>query len=134
MRALVDTCVIIDALQSREPFNRSAEAIFRLAAEGQMDGFLSAKSVTDIYYLTHRLTHDDEKTREIISKILTLFDLVDTLGVDCKKALISQMSDYEDAVMAETALRLKIDCIVTRNVRDYRKAGLAVLTPEELVG
>lgn len=99
-----------------------------------MDGFLSAKSVTDIYYLTHRLTHDDEKTREIISKILTLFDLVDTLGVDCKKALISQMSDYEDAVMAETALRLKMDCIVTRNVRDYRKAGLAVLTPEELAG
>ena len=32
MRTLIDTCVIIDALQSREPFVEDAQKIFLLAA------------------------------------------------------------------------------------------------------
>ena len=52
MRILIDTCIIIDALQNREPFNKNAQEIFLLAANRKFDGFITAKSVTDIYYLT----------------------------------------------------------------------------------
>ena len=54
MRAEIDTCIELDALQNREPFCRDAQAIFLLCANRQYEGFLTAKSVTDIYYLTHR--------------------------------------------------------------------------------
>lgn len=60
MRVLLDTCVVIDALQSREPFYEEAQEIFLAAANRRIDGFLTAKAVTDIYYLTHRLTHSDK--------------------------------------------------------------------------
>ena len=72
MRVLVDTCVIIDALQSRIPFAEAAQKIFIYSANEQFEGFITAKSVTDIYYLTHRLTHDDKETRKILSKLFSL--------------------------------------------------------------
>lgn len=128
MRVLVDTCVIIDALQSRVPFAEAAQKIFIYSANKQFEGYITAKSVTDIYYLTHRLTHSDAETRKILSKLFTLFHLLDTT-LDCRKAISSEIGDYEDAIMVETAIRSEMDCIVTRNVKDYTKSSVKVYEP-----
>ena len=133
MRALIDTCVIVDALQSREPFAADAQKIFLLAANQQYIGCITAKSATDIYYLTHRLTHDDKSSRSVLSRLFQLFEVVDTAGIDCRRAIPSEVSDYEDAVMIETALRIEADCIVTRNTRDYSRSPVPVYSPEELI-
>ena len=53
--------------------------------------------------------------------------------MDCRRAIPSKISDYEDAVMIETALRTETDCIVTRNIRDYSKAEIPVYTPSEFI-
>ena len=66
MRVLVDTCVIIDALQSRVPYAEVAQKILIYTANKQFDGYITAKSVTDIYYLTYCLTHSDVETRKIL--------------------------------------------------------------------
>ena len=133
MRVLFDTCIVLDALQSREPFREDAEKLFLAVANEQIGGTLTAKAVTDIYYLTHRLTHSDQRTRQILMNLLSLFDGVDTTGNDCRQALLSELSDYEDAVMVETAVRERLDFIVTRNMHDYRKAACRVLSPGELL-
>ena len=133
MRALLDTCVIIDALQKREPFCENAQTIFLLSANRLFDGWISAKSVTDIYYLTHRQTHSDADTRNILSRLFVLFDILDTAGLDCRQAISSNVSDYEDAVMIETARRTGMDCIVTRNEKDYAHADIPVYTPEAFI-
>ena len=133
MRVLLDTCVIIDALQSRVPFAEAAQKLFLYSANKQFEGYITTKSVTDIYYLTHHLTHSDEETRKILSKIFTLFNLLDTTSLDCRKAISSEISDYEDAIMVETAIRSEMDYIVTRNVRDYTKSAVKVCEPSELL-
>lgn len=133
MRVLVDTCVIIDALQSRVPFAEAAQRIFISSANKQFEAYITAKSVTDIYYLTHRLTHSDTETRKILSKLFTLFHLLDTTSLDCRKAISSEMADYEDAIMVETAIRSEMDCIVTRNVKDYTKSSVKVYEPDAFV-
>lgn len=129
MRVLVDTCVIIDALQSRVPFAEAAQKLFIYSANRQFEGYITAKSVTDIYYLTHRSTHSDAETRRILSKLFTLFYLLDTTSLDCRKAISSEIGDYEDAIMVETAIRSEMDCIVTRNIGDYAKASINVYEP-----
>ena len=129
MRVLIDTCIIIDALQSRVPFAEAAQKIFLASANKKFEGYITAKSVTDIYYLTHRLTHSDMETRKILSKLFMLFQLLDTTSLDCRKAISSEMNDYEDAIMVETAVRSGMDCIVTRNIKDYTKAAVNVLDP-----
>jgi len=133
MRVLIDTCIIIDAIQSREPFKDDAQKIFLHVANRTFDGFITAKSVADIYYLTHRHTHCDEDTRKVLSKLFTLFGILDTTGLDCRKAISSEMSDYEDAIMVETAINNDIDCIVTRNTKDYSKASIAIHAPDEFL-
>ena len=129
MRVLVDTCVIIDALQSRVPFAEAAQKLFIYSANKQFESYITAKSVTDIYYLIHRLTHSDAETRKILNKLFTLFHLQDTTSLDCRKAISSEISDYEDAVMVETAIRLEMDCIVTRKTKDYVKSSVNVYDP-----
>lgn len=44
MRVLVDTCVIIDALQSRVPFAEDAQKIFIHSANKHFEGYITAKS------------------------------------------------------------------------------------------
>lgn len=133
MKILIDTCVIIDALQARKPFNEGAEKVILAVAQNKCEGYITAKSVTDIYYLIHRCTHSDSETRNIISKVLMIINILDTTGIDIKKAMLSEMSDYEDAVMVETALRENVDLIVTRNIKDFVKAKVKVKTPKEFI-
>lgn len=133
MRAVIDTCVIIDALQNREGFAENAQQIFLLAANRNITGYITAKSVTDIYYIMHRFFHDDKVTRKILNKLLIIFGIMDTSGEDCKQALLSNVSDFEDAVMIETAKRSEADCIVTRNTKDYVYSEITVYTPEEFI-
>ena len=133
MRVLIDTCVIIDVLQSRVPFAEPAQKIFIYSANQQFEGYITAKSVTDIYYLTHRLTHSDAETRKILSKLFTLFYVLDTASLDCRKAISSEISDYEDAIMVETAIRSGMDCIVSRNVKDYAKSSIPVYEPSSFL-
>ena len=66
MRAVIDTCVIVDALQSREPFCKDAQSIFLLCANRQFQGFLTAKAITDIYYLTHLNPRRSDKALHVI--------------------------------------------------------------------
>ena len=44
MRALIDTCIIIDALQSREGFAKDAQNIFLAAANSAFLGYITAKA------------------------------------------------------------------------------------------
>lgn len=133
MKALIDTCIIIDGLQNREPFSKSAQSVFLAAANNQFIGCITAKAATDIYYLMHRYTHDDKMSREVLGKLFALFSVLDTAGMDCRHAIPSLISDYEDAVMVETAVRTETDCIVTRNLHDYRKSQIPVYAPDEFL-
>ena len=130
MKALIDTCIIIDALQDRKPFSKEAQQIFLEIAKRSFLGCITAKSITDIYYLTHKATHNDETTRQILYKLCSLFEIIDTTAIDCIKALSSPIKDYEDAVMSETASRNDLDYIITRNLKDYSQSKIPVYTPE----
>ena len=133
MKAVIDTCVIVDALQNREPFCKEARSIFMFCANRQFEGFLTAKAITDIYYLSHRQTHNDKASRDILTKLCTLFSLLDTTALDIRKAISAEIKDFEDAVMIETSLRSGIDCIVTRNIKDYTNSQVTIYAPEEFI-
>ena len=131
MKALIDTCVAVDFLQGREPFAEDAKSVFQSAAVEKFSGFITAKSASDIYYLAHRTTHSDAETRRIMRSLLSLVGMLDSTASDVLRALSSETADFEDAIMIETAVRSRMDCIVTRNQKDYRKSPLPVCTPGE---
>ena len=133
MKVLIDTCIIIDALQCREPFFDDAQDILIGNANDEFTGIITAKSVLDIYYIIHRYNHNNDKTKEIILNLLSLLTVCDTTKEDINNAVLSDISDFEDAVMAATAERIHADAIVTRNSKDFRKSKVRVMEPYELL-
>ncbi len=133
MKVLVDTCVVVDVLQKREPFYKAAMDVVLAVSDRQCQGVLTAKSVTDIYYILRRSIHNEEKVRKLLHVLFSLFDVEDTFSIDCQMAISSSMKDYEDAVMVQTAMRIGADCIVTRNIKDYKLATFPVISPEEFL-
>lgn len=133
MKALIDTCVVMDFLQHREPFGDDAKAIFRAAACEQFTGCITAKSATDIYYLTHRCTHNDKEARNKLNSLLSIISMIDSAAVDIFHALSSETPDFEDAVMIESASRSHVDCIVTRNQKDYKKSSVPIFNSSEFL-
>ncbi|MCH5324301.1 MAG: PIN domain-containing protein [Eubacterium sp.] len=133
MKVLIDTCIIVDVLQKREPFYIEAMEIFVSVSNRQFVGVLTAKSVTDIYYILRRSIHNEKDVRKVVQTLFNLFGIEDTFSVDCQIALQSSINDYEDAVMVQTAKRIGADCIVTRNLKDYLKSDVPVLSPSQLL-
>lgn len=133
MKILVDTNVIIDALTSREPFRNEAEQIFMLTANRIEDMYITASSATDIYYLVRKYLHSTEQAKSVMSKLYELFHILDVTASDCKEALLTEMSDYEDAVISCCATHNHIDYIVTRNIKDYEKSKVQAILPDQLL-
>ena len=133
MKILVDTNIIIDALTGREPFRESAEQIFMLAANVIEHMYITAGSATDIYYLMRKHLHNTEQAKDTVSKLYQLFGILDVTAKDCHDALLSDMKDYEDAVISCCAKRNQMDYIVTRNIKDYEKSKVKALLPDDFI-
>ena len=133
MRVLVDTNIVLDAVAAREPFRRSAEKIFMLAAKEKIDGYVTANSITDIYYIA-RTSLSLMEAREMIRHLLRVFVVADIRGEDCEAALDLPMDDFEDALAVVCARNIDADYIVTRDA-DFLKNGdlFPVITSESLL-
>ena len=133
MRVLIDTNVIVDALTSRVPWNKSAEQIFLMAANNSADMYISTSMATDIYYLVQKYCHDTAMATQTMEKLYNLFGILDVMKEDCIQALASPINDYEDAVVCEVARRSAIDYIVTRNINDYVNSYVKAILPDEFI-
>lgn len=129
----MDTNVIMDALTSREPWNKSAERIFLMAANNVASIYISASMATDIYYLIRKYCHDTEIAKQTMEKMYNLFGVLDVTREDCIQALASSISDYEDAVVCEVAKRSQVDYIITRNIKDYVNANVKAILPDDFI-
>lgn len=133
MRILADTNIIIDALTSREPWNKSAEKIFLMAANHTIEMYITASSATDIYYFIRKHLHDTETAKVIMGKLFSLTGILEVTANDCMDALASAISDYEDAVVEKVARRNDIDYIVTRNIKDYQAGDTKIILPDDFI-
>ena len=133
MRILADTNVIIDALTSREPWNKSAEKIFLMAANQAIEMYITASSATDIYYLVRKYLHNTTTAKQVMEKLYSLTGILEVTADDCMDALASSIRDYEDAVVEKVASRRHMDYIVTRNIKDYQAGGTKIILPEDFV-
>ena len=137
MKALLDTNIVVDVLQRREPWFRDGAVIFRAIANKRIEGCLTAKQITDLHFFSRKQFKGEEnvdvKARQVIGKLLAVFSLIDTLGIDCQNALGNENGDYEDAVLIESAVRTRADCIVTRNPEHFKTSTVPVYSPNQFV-
>jgi predicted nucleic acid-binding protein len=130
----LDSNVIIDFLADRKPFSLAAAQLFNEALLGKIKIYVSAVSYNNIYYILRQtLTHTE--TLILLKEFSELTEIIDTTKSIIQKALQSEFKDFEDAIQYNCALSIHgLDCIVTRDSKDFRKSILPVLTPREAIG
>jgi predicted nucleic acid-binding protein len=130
---LIDTNIIIDVLAKREPFLTDSARILRLSEEKEIESFITANSVTDIIYILRKYLPEQAVLKFTVQSLLTIIDVADVLKTDILKAFELDFNDFEDALQARCAKRIKADYIITHNPSDFDQSPIPALTPEEFL-
>jgi predicted nucleic acid-binding protein len=132
-KILVDTDVILDFFFDRKPFSENSTTILNLCENNIIEGYLTPVIISNIYYLLRR-TAKHEKVIEKLKLLLTILNVLKMDKSTIEKALNSDFKDFEDALQNFAAVSFgEIEAIITRNVKDYKRSEIGVLTPESFV-
>ena len=129
-KIFVDTDVLIDFFTDRLPFSAAATQLFELSNDQQIDIYISALSINNVYYISRRYLGHSAAIR-VIKELMEMTEIVGAGKIDILEALEVGFNDFEDGIQYISAKQInKLDAILTRNIKDYKKAELAVFTPE----
>jgi hypothetical protein len=131
-KVLFDLNIILDVLQARVEFYDFSARLLALAETGAIQGWLSAHSVTTLFYLIAK-DKSPEEARVAITSLLQFLRIAPNDQSTLEQALNLPYRDFEDAVQVIAALQVRADYLLTRNVRDFQPAPLAVIQPAELL-
>ncbi len=132
MNVLIDTNVLLDIMLEREPFVKPAEQVFETAKYTTIELFMSATTVTDVYYIA-RKEKGHEQTLVLIEDLLQCVEVISVDKAVILHALHAGLPDFEDAVQEGAAKQAHISMIVTRNGSDFTQSDLDVYPPEAFV-
>ncbi|MEG4630572.1 PIN domain-containing protein [Microcoleus sp. AR_TQ3_B6] len=132
MKVLIDTNIIADVALEREPFYAESDRILTLAEEAQIQGYVSASTFSDLYYIIRRDKGRDW-TLEFLRQLATFCQVATVDNSVISIALTCNFKDFEDAIQYSTAVINLIDAIVTRNPRDFPVNIPRIVTPNQLI-
>jgi len=131
-KIFVDTDIIYDMLATREPHYQAAAKLFTLSDEGKIQIFISALTIANIYFLISKQLSSTQ-AKQIIRKFRLLVHVVSLNEKIIDLALNSDFSDFEDAIQYYCALESDIELLLTRNLKDYKKAQISVMTAQDFI-
>lgn len=131
MKVLIDTNIILDVLCNRHDFLEDSAKVFKFCEVRKISGYVSALSIPNIIYIM-RKELDGKEIKDILEKLSLIFSIADLRADDLKKAADMGFEDYEDAVQSACASRIRMDYIITRNIKDFAGSKVAAIKPSEL--
>ena len=125
-KILVDLNIILDFLNKRNFHLEAAQLV-----EKKLSGYMCAHEITTLSYFLFKEQKDKTKVINTITTILDIFTIIPIDDVILRNSLVSPISDYEDAVIEVSSMKTNIDCIISRNVSDFKASRIPVYTPEQ---
>ncbi|MEY5002073.1 MAG: hypothetical protein RLZZ211_2109 [Bacteroidota bacterium] len=130
---LIDTDVLLDFYLDRKPFSDDSLQLLLKCEQKQVRAYITPVIVANTYFILRRhATH-----HYVIERLQVLLNTIHILAMDQKQvlaALESKFTDFEDALQYFSAVNSnKIDAIITRNIKDFKKSALPVFTPNEFL-
>ena len=133
MTVLIDTNVIMDALQERQPFDTAAKEILLRSKNGEIKVYFTANAATDIFYLYSK-ARDLQSARSALDYLLNNYGVVSVTHEDCVYALTLQIDDFEDALVVACAKKAGVDYIITRDEKFLKnKSPVKIISPVEFL-
>jgi predicted nucleic acid-binding protein len=128
----VDTDIILDLLARREPFSAAAARLFSLAEQGNVYISVSSLAYANLFYIL-RKEHSSAMAITILKKLSRLVIILPVDSETVVLALDAGFNDFEDALQYHTALKKGVTCLVTRNIKDFKRSTIEVCTAEEFL-
>ncbi|MEG4627306.1 PIN domain-containing protein [Microcoleus sp. w1-18aA5] len=132
MKILIDTNIIVDVALEREPFFAESDRILTFVEEAQIQGYISASTFSDLYYIIRR-DRGRDWTLDFLRQLATFCQVATVDNSVISMALTCKFKDFEDAIQYSTAVINLIDAIVTRNPRDFPVNTPRIVTPNQLI-
>jgi predicted nucleic acid-binding protein len=130
-RLFLDTNIVIDLLDRREPFCNDAARLFTMAYHRRVQLIVSPMTYTTASFLLRK--HGPEGVRSLLSNLRQLSRVAISNERTVDDSLASGFKDFEDAMQYYTALKAKADVIITRNEKDFAASKLPVMTASEFL-
>jgi predicted nucleic acid-binding protein len=131
MRVLIDTNVVLDFLQEREPFVENAARLFERIDAGKIEGFIAATTISNIYYIVRRAA-GRAVAQDAVTQVLSDLNICTVDLEVLEQALALNFEDFEDAVQYACALAYSVDAIVTRDAAGFTNSEVPVVLPEDI--
>ena len=131
MKLLIDTNVVLDVLLRREPFSKTAAEVLNLTQRDDVQEYVSASAITDIYYIANKQMKDRDAVRDLLKRLLMIVSVAAVSEREIQNALNLAWGDFEDSVQYSVALLNEMDGIVTRNPSDYQEANMRIWLPDQ---
>jgi len=133
MIVLLDTNIIMDALQERSPFDIPAKEILMKGQSGELTCLFTADAAADIFYLYSK-ARDIQSATAALEFLLKTFKAVSVTHEDCIAALSEPIADFEDALVAVCAQKSGADYIITRDEKFLTYASsVRTISPSDFV-
>jgi predicted nucleic acid-binding protein len=131
-KLFIDTNVLIDFLDKRNPFFDEIAKISSLAEDNQVRLVASSISFVNTFYVLRKKT-ENNRVIESLKKFRVICDVssVDELVID--ESLFSNFTDFEDAVQYYSAIQAKCDILITRNEKDFKNSEIPVMSPNKFL-
>lgn len=133
LEILIDSNIILDLVQEREPFKSLAKKIIALCIKREINGYVTAHSLCDIFYILRKDKTVHERL-SLISNICKYLTVISERQTDFEIiAENTETKDLEDSLQMICAENANLDYIVTRNVKDFEKSRIPAVEPEDFL-
>ena len=136
MRYVLDTCVVVSALRSR---NGASNRVLRLALLGEIPAVCHYKLLSEYRDVLFRMVRRGELvfSRDQVERLLAAF-VTAAQEVEARFLWRPNLPDEADNFVYEAAFAASPATIVTHNLRDFRKpelpwSGVVVKTPRQVL-
>jgi predicted nucleic acid-binding protein len=129
----LDSNILMDIFANRQPFVKASLEIYKLGVNNEIKLYTSSNTITTLHYLLKKFINED-KIRMALEEIL---ENIEIIAVDIniiQKSLKSNHKDFEDAIQITAAQSINtMDCIITRDLKDFKFSEINVFTPDEFL-
>ena len=116
--------------KTRQPDYKFASELFSLADIGAVRLFVSSLTFANVHYILSKQLLASE-SRKLLLRFKTLVTVLSVNDKTIELALSSSFADFEDAIQCYVAIENNISILLTRNLKDFKKATTPVMSPQQ---
>lgn len=132
-KLMLDTNILIDYLNKREPFYQQARLLMIVGKVGEFELWMSSSQATDLIYILSGGGKESAMDRVLaqIRGLRTFINVCAATDREVDNMLAATWSDPEDELLFEMALKIHADAIITRDANHFETDAIKVMNCDE---